>query len=346
MYCDRRLGGVEDWHDCAPSDADMRVPDKLLDCACFLCVKDGDLVKPGGTAFLVYVPVGKFIFYYLVTAKHCVTKAFEKYGALYARINTASGSSELVKLNGTWACSDDEGVDIAVLPWIPDAKYALGSVDIRTSAFEGNLKANGIGIGNEVIVVGLFRLHYGSERNIPIVRHGILAAMPGEPLKEKHTNKPFKAYLAEIQSIGGLSGSPVFVFVPAMQLLAHHKNIEQRDAMRKRWPAGFLYLLGVIRGHFDAPQDDWIKDFEQESVHTGIAMVTPMDEVLSIVQNNKDLVKARTQRALEHQQEQSNAQTDDSAFEEPDRPFTQADFESALRKVSRRIQPLRSGEEK
>jgi hypothetical protein len=338
MYCDLRLGGIEQWYAHAPEDATMRIPDEMLDCTCFLCIKDGDIVKPWGTAFLVWVPVGNFLFYYLVTAKHCVTKAFEKYGALYARINTSAGSTDLVKLDGTWACSDEGGVDVAVLPWFPDSKrHVFGSIDIRTGAFEGNLKANGIGIGNELIVVGLFHLHYGTEKNIPIVRHGIIASMPGEPLKDMNTELLFKAYLAEIQSIGGLSGSPVFAFVPAMQLLAHHDNIKERDAMRKRWPAGFLYLLGLIRGHFDAPQDGWVEN-SQERVHTGIAIVVPIDEVLSIVQNDKALAEARTQRMLEHQQKQANAQVDDVvASEESEQPFTQVDFENALRKVSRRL---------
>ena len=35
-----------------------------------------------------------------------------------------------------------------------------------------------------------------------------------EPLTDKR-RKPYYAYLAELRSIGGLSGSPVFVFIDA-----------------------------------------------------------------------------------------------------------------------------------
>lgn len=333
--------GAERWYADAPDDADMRIPDEFRDCTCFLCVKDGDVVKPGGTAFLVSFPVGRlFTFHYLVTAKHCVTKALDKYGELYARINTVAGSHELVKLGRSWVYSDDEGVDVAVMPWVQDVKkYTLGSVDIRSSAFDGNTKASAIGIGNELLVIGLFTLHYGTKRNIPIVRHGMLASMPEEPLKDENTGDPFRAYLAEIQSIGGLSGSPVFVFVPTIQLLAHHANRDERDAMRKRWPAGFLYLLGLVRGHFDAPQGDWIDgSASREKVHYGVAMVTPMDEVLSIMTHDEDLVKSRKERVREHQRKLSSVQTEDSALDEPN-GFTQAGFETALRKAGRKLKP-------
>jgi hypothetical protein len=53
----------------------------------------------------------------------------------------------------------------------------------------------------------------GSTRNIPIVRTGVIAAMPAidEPFVRK--GEEYHAYLAEMRSIGGLSGSPVFVFL-------------------------------------------------------------------------------------------------------------------------------------
>jgi hypothetical protein len=285
---------------------------------------------------------------YLVTAKHCVTKALDKYGTLYARLNTTDGSSELVELGRNWAYSPDEGVDVAVLPWELDGtKYKQGTIDARSSAEGVNQEVNEIGIGNELIVIGLFRLHHGTKKNIPIVRQGIISSMPDEPLIDKNTGTPYHACLAEIQSIGGLSGSPVFVHVPVLQFLAQHKSARIREDMRQKYPAGFLYLFGVIRGHFDDEQD-WIAGDAEESlsVHTGIATVTPIREVLSIVENDEQLKKWTKDRINTLRKKQADAHVDDSAFDSSEKPFTQSDFEGALRKVSKRIQPSRSDEEK
>ena len=65
-------------------------------------------------------------------------------------------------------------------------------------------------MGDEVFVVGLFRHRHGTQRNIPIVRVGNLAALT----EEKVATNDFglvDAYLIEARSIGGLSGSPVFL---------------------------------------------------------------------------------------------------------------------------------------
>jgi hypothetical protein len=297
----------------------MRIPDSMRDCACFLCVKDSSgRVLPGGTAFSISWPYNSmFMPQYLVTAKHCVTKALDKYGTLYARLNTTDGSSELFELGRNWAYSPDEGVDIAVLPWEPDRhKYKQGTIDARSSADGENQEANEIGIGNELIVIGLFRLHHGTKKNIPIVRQGIISSMPDEPLIDKNTGFPYHACLAEIQSIGGLSGSPVFVHVPVLQFLAHHKSGKTRDAMRQKYPAGFLYLFGVIREHFSDAQDRIGGGAEESpSVHTGIATVTPIREVLSIVENDKELMKWTKGRTNTLRKKQARAHVDDSAFD-------------------------------
>ena len=72
---------------------------------------------------------------------------------------------------------------------------------------------NGIGPGDELFAIGLFSLRVGTQRNIPIVRSGILAAMPYDSEPFTKDGHPYHAYLAEMRSIGGLSGSPVFIFM-------------------------------------------------------------------------------------------------------------------------------------
>ena len=75
------------------------------------------------------------------------------------------------------------------------------------------IKEKSIGLGEELLVVGLFASHHGRKMNIPIVRSGMIAAMPWEPIWDAKTGQNFEAFLAEVRSIGGLSGSPVWVAV-------------------------------------------------------------------------------------------------------------------------------------
>ena len=44
---------------------------------------------------------------------------------------------------------------------------------------------NEVALGDEVIVSGLFKHHFGKSRNIPIVRTGNLAALSEERIKTK-----------------------------------------------------------------------------------------------------------------------------------------------------------------
>ena len=72
------------------------------------------------------------------------------------------------------------------------------------------IHSEGIGIGDEVFMVGLFHRHTGRDRNEPIIRVGNIASLPSAPVPLDEGEKA-EAILIEPRSIGGLSGSPVFV---------------------------------------------------------------------------------------------------------------------------------------
>jgi hypothetical protein len=103
--------------------------------------------------------------------------------------------------------------------------------------------------------IGLFTRRIGSQRNIPIVRIGNVAALPEELIRTR--SGLMKAYLVEMRSIAGLSGSPVFVDLPSAQPMAvsagflHDTRIKPPDPEQINW---FQYrFLGLIHGHFDIP---------------------------------------------------------------------------------------------
>ena len=191
-----------------------------------------------------------------------------------------------------WYYPEDEAVDVAVLYASvdvsePDKRRADYKI-LETPGFVTDelIKEEGIGIGDDLITVGLFAHRYGKQRNLPIVRSGIISSMPEEPLVDENTGLPYHAYLTELRSIGGLSGSPVF-----------YTNQMAKTA----------FLLGMVRGHWDAKMQLSATDFddyEVRDINTGIAIVTPIQEVAKLLKRD-DLVKER--RAADKEWRKRNA---------------------------------------
>jgi hypothetical protein len=92
-------------------------------------------------------------------------------------------------------------------------------------------------------------------------------------------------YLIEARSIGGLSGSPVFVNLGSTRFV---------DGKVKHATTGSIhFLIGIIHGHYDSRMTDTdglIKDSlatEFESINTGIAIVTPATKLLEHISEHK-----------------------------------------------------------
>jgi hypothetical protein len=275
----------------------MRVPDDLLGSAVYLCVKDANgAVRPAGTGFFLAIEseLREGISHgYLVTARHCIENA-ERYGALYARMNRRdTGEAELVELEPSWIYHDDDTNDVAVLHFAPPAFQIM--VFMRESlATPDVIERESIGIGDELLVVGLFTWHYGRTANHPIVRAGIIAAMPDEPIEDVTSGLPFDAYLAEVRSVGGLSGSPVWLVITPSRIVRGEREFRLH-----------FYLLGLIRGHWNK-KGPWLSDFggmEQESLNTGIALVTPIQKALDIIDSEESKRERRRVDREEMQRE-------------------------------------------
>jgi hypothetical protein len=100
-------------------------------------------------------------------------------------------------------------------------------------------------------------------------------------------------YLIEARSIGGISGSPVFV--------RGTLNIPGRDSSSGKPQtihgiSGDYYLLGLIHGHWDIRESElnepsFIHD-RQRGVNLGIGVVVPANKILEII-DHPQLVAAR-----------------------------------------------------
>jgi hypothetical protein len=242
-------------------------------------------VRPAGTGFFISIRSATregISHSYLVTARHCIESA-KPYGTLYARMNRIdSAEADLVELEPTWTYHDDETNEVAVLHFAP-AGFRIMAANHESLVTSDVIERESIGIGDELIVVGLFTSYYGRTANRPIVRAGIIAAMPNEPIEDPASGLPFDAYLAEVRSIGGLSGSPVWLVINPARF--HQGKLERRL---------HFYLLGLIRGHW-TKEEVWLSDSgeaERDSLNTGIAMVTPIQKALDII-DSEDSVKER-----------------------------------------------------
>ncbi len=299
----------------------MRIPDRLIKCVGFIS-RFEETLRYGGTAFIVGVQMDATHGYaHLVTAKH-VAEVIEPAEAAIA-LNGKDGEPLFARtgdIRWFYHPTEPDSVDVAVLPfgskrfaeyditWIPEAIFAT---DQRIAEFS-------IGLGDELVIIGLFTRFFGSTHLIPIVRTGNIAMMPRDKVPVAQFGH-IEAYLAEGRSIGGLSGSPVFV--------RNTVNMPVADKTGK--PATFsglgpLHLLGLMHGHWDLPASFSSID-KAEAVNMGISIVVPAKKILEVLYH-PELVALR-KKHLE-KEEAANLPTSDSSFD--NLVFTREDSKTAL----------------
>ena len=193
-------------------------------------------------------------------------------------------------------------------------------------------------MGDEVIIVGLFTRRAGEEKNLPILRVGNIASMP-----EERVNTKFglvEAYLVEVRSIGGLSGSPVFVFLGGSQIPAFAggrsdpaiRVIERNTytILDDHGGGDRFFLIGLVHAHWD------IKDMEIDmannetsKLNMGIAAIVPAAKIKEVIDQDS-LTKTREEK--EKAAIEKEAAVLDSQFEEG---ITKEEFKETLKKVSK-----------
>jgi hypothetical protein len=189
----------------------------------------------------------------------------------------------------------DQNIDISVCPIIPTLEF--NNMDhewfpVEAFADAGIIKQEAIDIGNDVFFVGLFKMNAGKKKNIPIVRVGNIAAMPEEPIKMNTTRgvRTADAYLVEARSMGGVSGSPAFVALPAVS--GHGIEEADKQNMVRLRPELEFYFMGIVQGHYDekintaddaADQDIVDKSVATGIVNVGIGIVVPADKILEVI---------------------------------------------------------------
>jgi hypothetical protein len=268
----------------------MRLPDEVQKCVVFFGLKRPDKktgierVRYGGTGFFVGVPseVPGATFVVLVTAAHVAQKL--EHGEFYIRANRKDGTAIEYRVDGgidaKWHFHPtDKSVDAAMAIWAPPLDDDVDYLCIPSEMFldPKKIEAKGIGTGDEIYITGLFRLLYGARRNLPIVRSGNLAMLPTDRVPVRDWVTPdVVAYLVESRSIGGASGSPVFVQRSIKVQPAEHTG-------RQPIAAGAVFWLGLVLGHWDerrvAAADDW----GGKAIEVGLSVVVPCHQIMQIL---------------------------------------------------------------
>jgi hypothetical protein len=281
------------------------VPNELLKCVVFLGYQMADgSYRFAGTAFFVDRPVAEdlpeYAFGYLVTAKH-VIEGVRRTGLnqVWLRANVKGGGVAWGATNvNDWVYHTRSACDIAAMRvrMPPEGEHLSISAPLwRDCVVPADTEPR---IGEEIFIPGLFHFQANEHRNHPILRAGTIASLPGEPISTSIGS--VNAYLVEVRSLRGLSGSPVFRQVSGFRsgsLVLASPNFQ---------------LLGLVHGHFDfkaPPIESQTKgrDAKSPTVNMGIGIVIPAWEITDVIANFDEIEKPIVERIRKERPTPDNA---------------------------------------
>jgi hypothetical protein len=212
----------------------------------------GEIDGPWGTGFFVFRTVNApngMVFYYAITNKHVAVTV----GASIIRINTKDGKTRFLEFNPEdWQWIPD-GDDICAVE-IDVSTYSAGDYSvipeyIFTSRKE--IESQGVDLGENAFMIGLFVDHHGGERNVPSARFGNVAMLANESAPIETTagfRRP--CHVVDMRSRSGFSGSPVFIYRTPTDDLTNPQMQNQTYADRLLKGSIFLRLFGIHCGQF------------------------------------------------------------------------------------------------
>jgi hypothetical protein len=349
VYSTNRIGGVKRSYLGDPAEHEMRTGDNITNYVGFLCIKEKkakSTYRPFGNAFIVEHPsldvTGRDYepgYEYLVTAKHLVDDG-KKHGDLFLRLNKKDGRKDHIRITGKWHYANDtEGFDsdVAIIRFNPGSnEYVYGAlpsyglIHDRNERLPVELLHADVGLGDDLCTVGLFSAYYGENRNIPILTFGTIAAMPdrSEPLKDKRTGKAYEAYLIEMRSIAGLSGSPVFLMV------------DPEGKASKRIASPVTLLLGMVRSYWYYNIDSGVLYHSSEilpEVNVGISSVTPSQKILELLKGEEMTKEREREQAETPERFKSKFASGIKQRAKTPSDLTRGVFENALKRASRKV---------
>lgn len=317
-----------------------RIVDQIVDAVIYLYPSRRDAEEArlgGGTGFLVSVEsaVNKnHLHIYAVTNKHVINN-----GGLVVRINRHDGSTEIIEFDYLdWERHADSDVAIAQIGQMDESIIRFRCIRSNQLITKDIAKRLDIGLGDDVYMVGRFAPHAGKTTNMPSVRSGIISALPNPNEKVNTQIGDLEAFLVEMRSISGFSGSPVIFDVPfdvmlilevlgkiinsqvdkngnppspeMMISIKSRRNRSLEDAMGLQLNN---WLIGIDAGNFPRLenvyeikriQDFTIKDetnYKAEN-HSGFSIVIPAWKILDLLNSDRfDMERKKRDKELEEE---------------------------------------------
>jgi hypothetical protein len=317
----------------------MRVDKRIPKTVCYIGYRRRDrTVKIGGTAFFADSGVTNAIVGGLVvTAKHVIEgiRAEVPGDPVTLWINHEHDGMTAVDTNpDRWIFHPtDPSVDAAVYEDpLPLEEWDHHVILKAAFASDDFLQRFHVGVGDELYFPGLFIWHTGRTRLSPIVRQGTIAGMPEDPIQSGFG--PMEAFLAEVRSIGGLSGSPVFIHKSPWRYPPEISDDDEASA------AYFKYtshenpnpesLIGLVHGHFDE-KGKIVDTLTSLAVNTGISVIVPIRRVREVVYQDAILQKLSEGEGQVKKEDRATADTTTADFVVSDQvdDLTKADFDLA-----------------
>lgn len=270
-----------------------RISDSYLDCVVYLYSDVGSANRGeaiGGSGFLVMVPsqshpqVG---YSYAVTPSHVIREGRSP----IIRMNTKQGDLAVIPARDADWFHHPDGDDVAVVALGLSPEMIYKYVHLEGFVTRELVEQHDIGPGDDIFMVGRLIAHDGRQRNLPSVRFGSLAMMPWEPLRHQTRGINQESFVIETRSIGGYSGSPVFVQIPPLASRPGSQSLSTRG--RGPW------LLSIDWSHFplyepvlESDKSSEVQEGWKVRLNTGMAGVVPAWKIADVL-NLEELVAQR-----------------------------------------------------
>jgi hypothetical protein len=260
-----------------------RIPDELLNAIVYLFENEErarEGTGDGGTGFFVRYLESGFENWYVISNIHVV-----RTGHTTLRINTKKGAVETLSISEDLWVDHPHSDDVSVAPLgfeIPSGWAASGLFWDSVCPTEHRMEELDVGVGDDVFMLGRFFGHSGKQQNQPLARFGNIAMMDGERVRDgrdMHVN----AYLVEMRSLPGFSGSPVFVSIPPGSLRGAKKMMP--------FYSHEIGLLGIDTGHKRMTSRVRDKATDKPSIperyvrqNSGVAIVSPYYKIRDVIE--------------------------------------------------------------
>jgi hypothetical protein len=284
----------------------MSILRNYLDCVAFIFCESHKGPRAIGTGFFIekFADFGGVAVrsIYFVTARHLIEQAGQKLGSsrITIRVNQLGGGTAdiVVPVDRFIQSRIDGSVDVTVtrLMEISDT-YRIVPLPLWGNYFSDGIR---IGEGTATATIGLFHRVIGKNSNVPIVRTGTIASLPGEPIQTGYGDA--KMYIIESRSLGGLSGAPVLAILPVWQNPRATTEIVDDPfgdmfgqsigpRIKTRVDMKNVYkLIGITHGHWDAllssenGKTHEIKRSDLERINEGLSLVTPVEALDALLE--------------------------------------------------------------